>query len=72
MSWNYRVIKEGNTYSIRSVYYDKKKPHSWQAEYEELVAESVEELIEYLDLYTQALERPVLEVEKGIDKLKEI
>ena len=67
MTWNYRVVKEQAKLdedawcSIREVYYDKKgEIISWSADDIAPGGETVEELLEVLQLMRNCLDKPVL------------
>lgn len=61
MSYNYRIIKDEQGYTIHEVYYTKGKPTMWT---DEVVphGETLKELKEDFKLYRQAFKRPILEV----------
>ena len=66
--WNYRVIRrkleDEDIYAIHAVYYDKKgKPDSVSRNPDWPLGETLEELREDLELYSQALGRPILDYE---------
>lgn len=71
MSWNYRILKFGNTpdepyYEIYEVYYGEDGiPHSWAESHNLLACETVEELIGAYENIGSAFSKPVLEFMNG-------
>ncbi len=59
MSWTYRVICDGETYSIREVYKD---PFGYTADPVKADAASLEGLRKMLERMLKALEQPVIVV----------
>lgn len=65
MTWNYRVVKETDgTYRIREVYYDDDGSiKAWTAEDASPLGETEDEIRADVERISQALSRPVLNVE---------
>lgn len=79
MTWNYRVIRHGETedfYAVHEVYYDKDgTPHSWSTNPKGAGGSTPEELTAELDRMRVALTKPVLVVastEDGGQTLREL
>lgn len=70
MTWNYRIIKEGDDYSVREVFYSKGKAHSCTAEACPLYGIDMEDLVYNLWQQQKAFNKPILEL-KG-NKLREL
>ena len=68
--WNYRIVKENDSYSIREVYYNSNdKPTSWTKDADFLWTENVEDLNSILEMMIKGTKKPILEVKtKGKDK----
>lgn len=50
MTWNYRIIKENNCYSVCEVFYDENgTPHSW-SEPITIVGKDKEDVLEQLEM----------------------
>ena len=60
LKWNYRVIKDENTYGIYEVYYDKNENIKMFAEVAELTDEDFEGLRGTINAMADAFGRPVL------------
>ena len=65
MSWNYRVVKDGEFYSIHEAYYNKgnDKARSITETSVLPVGEDVKELRWILERMLEALDKPVLDYE---------
>ena len=67
--WNYRIIKDGETYGLYEVFYNDDDEISLHAENPDVVGESVDEIISSLELMLgdakkHIKEKPVLEKDK--------
>ena len=65
MTWNYRVVKENDCYSIREVYYEKGKPTSWTKDGIPVYGEDYKDLVYDFFLMEKAFRKPVLVVKKN-------
>lgn len=64
MTWNYRIIKEGDSYSVCEVFYKGKKPRSW-TEPITIAGESTDEILEQLEMIIKDINSKVLVVENN-------
>jgi hypothetical protein len=65
MSWNYRVCKEQEYYTIRECFYDKKgKLNGWTSEASSPGGETIKELKADLILIQKAISKPVVNLDK--------
>lgn len=67
--WNYRIIKDGETYGLYEVFYNDDGDISFHSENPDVVGESVDEIISSLELMLgdakkHIKEKPVLEKDK--------
>ena len=70
MTWNYRIIKDKDYYTVCEVFYnDNGKPHSW-SEPIDIGGESTDEILEQLLQMIKDINQKVLEVRNN--KLYEI
>jgi hypothetical protein len=66
MTWNYRICKDKDGYTIREVYYNNGTDEigSWTADPVEPFGETKEELIENLAMMMAAVIHPVIDLDK--------
>lgn len=64
MTWNYRIIKEDDSYSVCEVYYSRNKPHSW-SEPITIAGESTDEILEQLEMIVKDINSKVLVVKNN-------
>jgi hypothetical protein len=69
--WNHRVVRrngcDGTYYSIHEVYYDSQgNPSSCTENPVEPFGETFEELVQDLQRFTQALEKPILDYDSFV------
>ena len=67
--WNYRIIKDAETYGLYEVFYNEKGEIALHSENPDVVGESVDEIISSLELMLgdakkHIKEKPVLEKDK--------
>ena len=62
-TWNHRIVKEGDWYSIREVHYEDDKPTLVDEEPEGVLAESMEDLKEQYEQMAEAFDAPILNYE---------
>jgi hypothetical protein len=63
MAWNYRVMFDGDEYSVREVYYDDGGyPRNWTAEGISVTGLTLSELNDTLELMKLALDKEVITV----------
>ena len=48
--WNYRIIKDGDTYGMHEVFYNEKGEIALHSENPDVIGESVDEIIKSLEL----------------------
>ena len=48
--WNYRIIKDGDTYGLHEVFYNEKGEIALHSENPDVIGESVDEIIKSLEL----------------------
>ena len=61
MTWNYRIIKDGDYYSVCEVFYESKKAVGWSDPIT-IGGESVEDILKQLEMITQDIKNEILEV----------
>ena len=70
--WNYRVVKNGEIYGIREVYYEDGEPFAYTTNNIEPMGESLDELAEDLKGMLKALTLEILEdgkiIKEELDK----
>lgn len=61
MSWNYRIIKDGDNYAVCEVFYEKDIPHSWS---EPVTLEGIDtdDILHQLEMIIKDINNKVLEV----------
>ena len=67
--WNYRIIKDGETYGLYEVFYNEKGEISAHSEKPDTIGESVDDIVKSLELMLgdakkHIKEKPVLEKDK--------
>lgn len=67
--WNYRIIKDGETYGLYEVFYNEEGEIALHSENPDVVGESVDDIIKSLELMLgdakkHIKEKPVLEKDK--------
>jgi len=62
MSWNYRIIKDGDNYAVCEVFYEKGVPHRW-SEPITLEGESTDDILEQLEMILKDINNTVIKVE---------
>lgn len=65
MTWNYRIIRDKDYYSIREVYYEKGKPTSWTKDGVTVHGEDYKDLVYGFFLMEKAFRKPVLVIKKN-------
>jgi hypothetical protein len=64
MTWNYRIIKEDDYYSVCEVFYKGKKPVGWSKPMT-IGGENTDEILEQLEMIAKDINSPALEVKNN-------
>ena len=71
VSWNYRVVKENDYYTIKEVYYDKDgNVDGWTEMDVSPGGETFEEFLDSFELYRKCVYKPVLDLDTRDGKTK--
>jgi len=67
--WNYRIVKDTDSFSIREVYYNMKdKPISWTRDADFLWTDEPTQIKQILTDMLACTEKPILEIKHDGDK----